>query len=60
MVGSEVTAAQLAELVSADLSEHRPRDSISAPVLFGNNSYALSPAAVGSLRQLLPSCGSLG
>ena len=54
VVGSEVTAAQLAELVSADLSEHRPRDSISAPVLFGNNSYALSPAAVGSLRQLLP------
>ena len=54
VVGSEVTAAQLAELVSADLSEHRPRDSVSAPVLFGNNSYALSPAAVGSLRQLLP------
>ena len=54
VVGSEITAAQLAELVSADLSEHRPRDSVSAPVLFGNNSYALSPAAVGSLRQLLP------
>jgi outer membrane protein OmpA-like peptidoglycan-associated protein len=54
VVGSEITAAQLAELVSADLSEHRPRDSVSAPVLFGNNSYALSPAAVGSLRRLLP------
>ena len=54
VVGSEVTAAQLAGLVSADLSEHGPSDSVSAPVLFGNNSYALSPAAVGSLRQLLP------
>jgi outer membrane protein OmpA-like peptidoglycan-associated protein len=54
VVGSEVTAAQLAGLVSADLSEHGPSDSVSAPVLFGNNSYALSPAAAGSLRQLLP------
>ena len=49
VVGSEVTAAQLAGLVSADLSEHGPSDSVSAPVLFGNNSYALSSAAVGSL-----------
>jgi outer membrane protein OmpA-like peptidoglycan-associated protein len=54
VVGSEVTAAQLAGLVSADLSEHGPSDSVSAPVLFGNNSYALNSAAVGSLRQLLP------
>jgi len=54
VVGSEVTAAQLAGLVSADLSEHGPSDSVSAPVLFGNDSYALEPAAVGSLRQLLP------
>jgi outer membrane protein OmpA-like peptidoglycan-associated protein len=54
VVGSEVTAAQLAGLVSADLSEQGPSDSVSAPVLFGNNSYALSPAAVASLRQLLP------
>ena len=54
VVGSEVTGGQLAGLVSADLSEHGPSDSVSAPVLFGNNSYALSPAAVGSLRQLLP------
>jgi outer membrane protein OmpA-like peptidoglycan-associated protein len=54
VVGSEVTAAQLADLVSADLSEHGPSDSVSAPVLFGNDSYALSPAALGSLRQLLP------
>jgi outer membrane protein OmpA-like peptidoglycan-associated protein len=54
VVGSEVTATQLAGLVSADLSEHGPSDSVSAPVLFGNNSYALSSAAAGSLRQLLP------
>ena len=47
VVGPEVTAAQLAELVSADLSEHGPSDSVSAPVLFGNDSYALGPAAVG-------------
>ena len=54
VVGSEVTAAQLGGLVSADLSEQGPSDSVSAPVLFGNNSYALNSAAVGSLRQLLP------
>jgi outer membrane protein OmpA-like peptidoglycan-associated protein len=54
VVGSEVTAAQLGRLVSADLSENGPSDSVSAPVLFGNNSYALGWAAVGSLRHLLP------
>lgn len=54
VVGSEVTAAQLAGLVSADLSEHGPSESVSEPVLFGNDSYALSPAAAASLRQLLP------
>jgi outer membrane protein OmpA-like peptidoglycan-associated protein len=54
VVGSEITAAQLARLVSADLSEQGPNDSMSAPVLFGNDSYALGRAAVASLRQLLP------
>ena len=54
VVGSEVTAAQLATLVADDLNEHGPSDSVSAPVLFGNDSYALSPIAVTSLRQLLP------
>jgi outer membrane protein OmpA-like peptidoglycan-associated protein len=53
LVGSEITAANLARLVSADLSEQGPSDSVSAPVLFGNNSYALSPAAFASLLQLL-------
>jgi outer membrane protein OmpA-like peptidoglycan-associated protein len=54
VVGPEVTAGQLAGLVSADLSEHGPSDSVSAPVLFGNDSYALSPAAVRELTGLLP------
>ena len=54
VLGPEVTAAQLAGLVSADLSENGPSDSVSAPVLFGNGSYALGPAAVGELTGLLP------
>lgn len=54
VLGSEVTAAQLARLVSADLSEGGSTDSMSAPVLFGNGSYALDASAVRSLRQVLP------
>jgi len=54
VVGSEITAAQLAGLVSADLSGGGSRDRASAALLFGNNSFALSHAAVASLRQLLP------
>ena len=54
VVGPEVTAAKLAELVSADLNENGPSDSVSAPVLFGNDSHALGPAAVGELTGLLP------
>ena len=53
LVGSEITAVQLARLVSEDLSKQGPNDSVSAPVLFGNNSYALSQAAVASLKPLL-------
>jgi OOP family OmpA-OmpF porin len=50
-----VTAAQLSALVSADLSQGAEQgDSVSAPVLFGNNSYALSAAAVSELTRLLP------
>jgi outer membrane protein OmpA-like peptidoglycan-associated protein len=55
VVGSEITAAQLDGLVSADLSEQGRSDSVSAPVLFGNDSYALSPVAVATLSRLLPS-----
>ena len=54
VLGSEVTAGQLAGLVSADLSQDGSADSLPAPVLFGNGSYALDAAAVGSLRPLLP------
>lgn len=54
VVGSEVTAAQLARLVSTDLSEGGSRDSVPSALLFGNDSYALSREAVASLRQLLP------
>jgi len=31
-----------------------PGEVLSAPVLFGNNSYALGPAAISSLKRLLP------
>jgi outer membrane protein OmpA-like peptidoglycan-associated protein len=54
VVGPEVTAAELAALVSADLSQGAGGDSVSAPVLFGNDSYALSAAAVRKLTGLLP------
>jgi outer membrane protein OmpA-like peptidoglycan-associated protein len=54
VLGSAVTARQLAGLVSADLSQDGSRDWVSAALLFGNDSYTLSPAAVASLRQLLP------
>jgi outer membrane protein OmpA-like peptidoglycan-associated protein len=54
VLGSEVTSAQLATLVSADLSQDESPDRVPAALLFGNDSYALDAAAVGSLRQLLP------
>jgi len=54
VVGPEVTAAQLDGLVSADLSQGAMSDSVSAPVLFGNDSYALGPAAISALGELLP------
>jgi outer membrane protein OmpA-like peptidoglycan-associated protein len=54
VVGPEVTGAQLAALVSADLSQGGERDSVSAPVLFGNASAALSPKAAAQLSTLLP------
>jgi len=54
VVGPEVTAAQLAALVSTGLSRDAPGEVLSAPVLFGNDSYALGPAAIGSLDGLLP------
>ena len=55
VLGPEVTASQMAALVTAGLSQGaEPGDSTSEPVLFGNDSYALSPAAVRELTKLLP------
>ena len=53
VVGPEVTAAQLAGLVSAGLSQGAG-DSVSAPVLFANDSFALGPVAIRELAGLLP------
>jgi outer membrane protein OmpA-like peptidoglycan-associated protein len=54
VVGPEVTGPQLAALVSAGLGQGGIRESASAPVLFANNSAALSPSAVTHLTLLLP------
>lgn len=54
VVGPEVTGPQLATLVSADLGHGGIHESASAPVLFANNSAALSPSAVAQLTLLLP------
>lgn len=55
VLGPEVTASQMAALVTAGLSQVvEPGDSTSKPVLFGNDSYTLSPAAVRELTKLLP------
>ncbi len=54
VVGPEVTAAQLDGLVSVDLSQDAMSDSVSAPVLFGNDSYALGRTAISVLDELLP------
>ena len=54
VVGPEVTGPQLAALVSADLGHGGIHESASAPVLFANNSAALSPSAVAQLTLLLP------
>jgi outer membrane protein OmpA-like peptidoglycan-associated protein len=54
VVGPEVTSAQLATLVTADLSQSTASDLVSTPVLFTNGSYALSAAALRELTRLLP------
>jgi outer membrane protein OmpA-like peptidoglycan-associated protein len=54
VVGPEITAGQLAALVSADLNKDGLSDSLSKPVYFGNDSYRLSPAALAPLSKLLP------
>jgi outer membrane protein OmpA-like peptidoglycan-associated protein len=60
VVGPEVTGPQLAALVSADLGQAGIHESASAPVLFANNSAALSPSAVARLILLLPQLREAG
>ena len=60
VVGPEVTAAQLAALVSADLSQGAGGDLVSAPVLFGNDSYALAPRPSVRSAGCCRGCGSRG
>lgn len=54
VAGPEVTGSQLAALVAAGLSQDGTHEWVSAPVLFGNNSAALSPRAVTQLTAMLP------
>jgi outer membrane protein OmpA-like peptidoglycan-associated protein len=60
VVGPEVTGPQLAALVSAGLGQGGIHESASAPVLFANNSAALSPSAVAQLTLLLPQLREAG
>ena len=60
VVGPEVTGPQLAALVSADLGQGGIHESASGPVLFANNSAALSPSAVAQLTRLLPQLREAG
>ena len=53
VIGPEVTAGQLAALVSAGLSQGGGGDSLSTPVLFGNGSAALDATAASQLTRLL-------
>jgi outer membrane protein OmpA-like peptidoglycan-associated protein len=54
VVGPEVTGTQIAALVSAGLSQGGAHESVSAPVLFGNDSAALTRRAAAQLTSLLP------
>ena len=60
VVGPEVTGPQIAALVSAGLSQGRVHESVSAPVLFANDSAALSRRAVTQLTALLPQLRGAG
>jgi outer membrane protein OmpA-like peptidoglycan-associated protein len=60
VLGPEVTAAQIAALVSADLSQDVMPESVSSPVLFANDSAALLPKAVRQLTNLLPELRGAG
>jgi len=54
VLGPESTAAEVAQLVSAGLSQHvGSSETLSGPALFANNSAVLLPAAVSVLTPLL-------
>jgi outer membrane protein OmpA-like peptidoglycan-associated protein len=60
VIGPEVTGPQLAALVSAGLGQGGIHESAPAPVLFANDSAALSPSAVAQLTALLPQLREAG
>ena len=60
VIGPEVTGPQLAALVSAGLGQGGVHEFASAPVLFANDSAALSPSAVDQLTALLPELREAG
>lgn len=60
VVGPEVPAARFASLVSAALGREGMAEHVSVPVLFPNNSAALSSASTASLAALLPQLRAAG
>jgi outer membrane protein OmpA-like peptidoglycan-associated protein len=54
VLGPEVTAGQLAALVTAGLNQNGLNEMLSQPVTFANGSAALTPTAAGQLSKLLP------
>jgi outer membrane protein OmpA-like peptidoglycan-associated protein len=54
VLGPEVTAGQLATLVTDGLDQNGLSETISEPVPFANDSAALTPSAAGQLGRLLP------
>lgn len=53
VVGSEATAAQLAQLVTVGLSQEVATETLSGPALFANGSAVLLPGAIRVLTRLL-------
>ena len=60
VVGPEVTGTRLAALVSAAQSQGGRHESVSAPMLFANDSATLSPRAVAQLTALMPQLRGAG
>lgn len=60
VLGPEASGTQLAAVVASGLSRGGMRESVSAPVLFANNSAALTPRAISQLTTLLPKLRGAG